>query len=188
MRISEYEKKYRSATFHAGENGRGASFVIWPFLARRKMSWTMRTPGRLIKNGCIGVVEGSNMPSTERAMNLLRRSLLFAPGQGGECRRGGHFRFGDEPEQSAFVVGDGGDGGAAAGHHAQHSSSVRGIWRQAGAGQAGGLIMSTAPILPALSASPRRCFRRGSSLTGIGRRCSAVCTAVERRWAIFSAR
>ena len=78
MRISEYEKKYRSATFHAGKRPWGVVCdLAFPCATQNELDH--EDAGRLIKNGCIGVVEGSNMPSTERAMNLLRRSLLFAP-------------------------------------------------------------------------------------------------------------
>ena len=77
MRISEYEKKYRSATFHAGKRPWGVVCdLAFPCATQNELDH--EDAGRLIKNGCIGVVEGSNMPSTERAMNLLRRSLLFA--------------------------------------------------------------------------------------------------------------
>ena len=77
-RISEYARKYRSATFHANKRPWGVNAdIAFPCATQNEIS--LADAKQMIKNKLIAVIEGANMPSEETAMNLLRQHLLFAP-------------------------------------------------------------------------------------------------------------
>ncbi len=80
-RISEYAKKYPSAKFFGG---------ITPWATKCDIAMPCATQNELqeedakvlIKNGCICVSEGANMPSTPEAIKVFQNSkILFAPGK-----------------------------------------------------------------------------------------------------------
>ncbi len=80
-RIKEYMDKYASATFHANKN---------PWVIKVDLAYPCATqnelPGEdaqvLIENGCIGVFEGANMPTTpEGVAEFARHKILFCPGK-----------------------------------------------------------------------------------------------------------
>lgn len=80
-RIREYAEKYKTSNFHEG---------MTPWSAKVDLAFPCATqnelPGNdmqmLIDNGCIGVFEGANMPTTEEALAIIRKhKLMFSPGK-----------------------------------------------------------------------------------------------------------
>ena len=80
-RIKEYADKFPGATFNEG---------LTPWNAKVDLAYPCATQNELpfddakslIDNGCIGIFEGANMPTTEDAMQLIReRKLMFSPGK-----------------------------------------------------------------------------------------------------------
>jgi len=80
-RIKEYVEKYKKAEFFPG---------ITPWHAKVELAFPSATQNELpendmqtlIENGCMGVFEGANMPTTEGALSLIRKhKLLFSPGK-----------------------------------------------------------------------------------------------------------
>lgn len=80
-RISAYTKKYSSAEFHSN---------ITPWSVKCDIAIPCATQNELdkddanalIKNGCISVGEGANMPCTPEAVALfLKNNVLYAPGK-----------------------------------------------------------------------------------------------------------
>lgn len=80
-RISEYIKKYPSATFMEGlKPWTIACDIALPCATQNELDG--EDAKTLIKNGCICVSEGANMPSTPDAVHEFHRSkILFAPGK-----------------------------------------------------------------------------------------------------------
>ena len=77
-RISEYAGKYRRASFHAGKRPwRLKADLAFPCATQNELD--ERDARALLASGCIGVVEGANMPCTAAAQELLRRKTLFGP-------------------------------------------------------------------------------------------------------------
>lgn len=82
-RIAEYANRYKKATYHAGKRPWGVvGQLAFPCATQNEL--TRSDAQKLIKNGCIGVVEGANMPSTEDAIALMRahgekKRFFFAP-------------------------------------------------------------------------------------------------------------
>ncbi|EMI16621.1 nADP-specific glutamate dehydrogenase [Rhodopirellula maiorica SM1] len=78
-RISEYAEKYRKATFHADRRPWDvACDVALPCATQNEID--QRDAETLLKNGCIAVAEGANMPSTLEAMKAFREAnILFGP-------------------------------------------------------------------------------------------------------------
>lgn len=79
-RISEYADKY-GCDYHDGQKPWGVSCdLAFPCATQNEIG-----PGdaeTLVSNGCIGVAEGANMPTTAEAVRVLHRSkILFAPGK-----------------------------------------------------------------------------------------------------------
>ncbi len=81
-RIKEYVSEHKSAEYHEGCNG------IWnikcdvalPSATQNELD--EKGAEALIKNGCIAVAEGANMPSTPEAVELfLKNSVSFGPGK-----------------------------------------------------------------------------------------------------------
>ena len=77
-RIGDYAKKYKKAKYHAGKTPWGVvADAVFPCATQNELN--KKDAATLLKNKCIAVAEGANMPSTEDAVNLMRRKLLFAP-------------------------------------------------------------------------------------------------------------
>jgi glutamate dehydrogenase (NADP+) len=80
-RISEYVKKYPSAVFMKGEKPWSvACDIALPCATQNELNGDAAKT--LVKNGCICVSEGANMPSTPEAILEFHTSkILFAPGK-----------------------------------------------------------------------------------------------------------
>ncbi len=80
-RISEYADEYKGATFHAGTRPWGVECdVALPCATQNELlGEDART---LVKNGCIAVSEGANMPTDLEGVHVFRDAkLLYAPGK-----------------------------------------------------------------------------------------------------------
>jgi len=80
-RISEYADEFKSATFHAGERPWGVPCdVALPCATQNELlGEDART---LVKNGCIGVSEGANMPTDLEGVHVFKDArILYAPGK-----------------------------------------------------------------------------------------------------------
>jgi len=82
LRISEYVKEHKSAEYHEGCEG------IWPVKCDVALPCATqheldgKAAETLIKNGCIAVAEGANMPSTPDAVNaFIAAKISFGPGK-----------------------------------------------------------------------------------------------------------
>jgi len=80
-RISQYIEKYSNSTFHEGEKPWSVAVeVALPCATQNELN--EEQANLLVKNGCIAVVEGANMPSTPEAISLfINNKILFAPGK-----------------------------------------------------------------------------------------------------------
>lgn len=80
-RISKYLDKYPTATFHAGKTPwEVPCAVALPCATQNELH--ENDAKILIKNGCICVCEGANMPSTPSAIHqFTTHKILFAPGK-----------------------------------------------------------------------------------------------------------
>ena len=80
-RISNYLDKYPKATFHAGKTPWEVPCdVALPCATQNELH--ENDAKTLIKNGCICVCEGANMPSTPAAIHqFTAHKILFAPGK-----------------------------------------------------------------------------------------------------------
>ena len=80
-RISQYIEKYPNSTFHEGEKPWSVAVdVALPCATQNELN--EKQANLLVKNGCIAVVEGANMPSTPDAITLFtNKKILFAPGK-----------------------------------------------------------------------------------------------------------
>ena len=80
-RISEYAEKYANAKFVKGETPWGiACDIALPCATQNELNEA--DAKTLIKNGCICVSEGANMPSTKEAIHVFHDAkILFAPGK-----------------------------------------------------------------------------------------------------------
>jgi len=80
-RISDYAEEYSGATFHAGETPwKVPCDVALPCATQNELLGDdART---LIKNGCIAVSEGANMPTDLEGVHVFRDArILYAPGK-----------------------------------------------------------------------------------------------------------
>lgn len=80
-RISEYAKERPNATFYKGKKVWGVPCdIALPCATQNELG--AEDAKELIKNGCIAVGEGANMPSTTEATEVfLQNKILFAPGK-----------------------------------------------------------------------------------------------------------
>ncbi len=80
-RISEYTKKYKSAQYHEGKRPWGEKCdIALPCATQNELDASEAKT--LVKNGCICVSEGANMPSTPEAIEVFTKAkILFAPGK-----------------------------------------------------------------------------------------------------------
>lgn len=101
-RISEYVDKYPSATFHKGENPWIVPCdVALPCATQNELGG--EDADNLIKNGCICVAEGANMPSMPEAIHKFHTSkILFAPGKASNA--GGVATSGLEMSQNSLRI------------------------------------------------------------------------------------
>ncbi|MCR1025561.1 NADP-specific glutamate dehydrogenase [Cellulophaga baltica] len=101
-RISAYADKYASATFHAGKTPWEVSCdIALPCATQNELSGA--DAKILIKNGCICVAEGANMPSTPEAIHEFHEAkILFAPGKASNA--GGVATSGLEMSQNSLRI------------------------------------------------------------------------------------
>ena len=80
-RISQYTKKYPNATFHEGEKPWDVPVdLALPCATQNELS--EEHAELLVKNGCIAIVEGANMPCTPEAISVFTENkILFSPGK-----------------------------------------------------------------------------------------------------------
>lgn len=80
-RISQYTKKYSNATFHEGEKPWDVPVdLALPCATQNELS--EEHAELLVKNGCIAIVEGANMPCTPEAISVFTENkILFSPGK-----------------------------------------------------------------------------------------------------------
>ncbi|HEX8654346.1 MAG TPA: NADP-specific glutamate dehydrogenase [Allosphingosinicella sp.] len=80
-RIGEYAEEFTGATFHAGQRPWGVECdIALPCATQNELNGTdART---LVKNGCIAVSEGANMPTDLDGVHLFKDArILYAPGK-----------------------------------------------------------------------------------------------------------
>ena len=101
-RISEYVKKYPKATFHKGERPWGVKCdIALPSATQNELDG--EEAKTLIKNGCICVAEGANMPSTPEAVHAFQEArILYAPGKASNA--GGVATSGLEMSQNSLRI------------------------------------------------------------------------------------
>ena len=101
-RISEYVKKYPNATFHKGERPWGVKCdIALPSATQNELNG--EEAKTLIKNGCICVAEGANMPSTPEAVHAFQEAkILYAPGKASNA--GGVATSGLEMSQNSLRI------------------------------------------------------------------------------------
>ncbi|MET2983874.1 NADP-specific glutamate dehydrogenase [Aureibaculum conchae] len=101
-RISEYADKYASATFHKGKTPWEVKCdIALPCATQNELNGD--DAKTLIKNGCICVAEGANMPSTPEAMHEFQNAkILFAPGKASNA--GGVATSGLEMSQNSLRI------------------------------------------------------------------------------------
>jgi len=81
VRIDEYTKKYKTAKFVKGKRPWEVKVdIALPCATQNELDG--KEAKMLVKNGCICVAEGANMPSTPEAIEVfLSNKILFAPGK-----------------------------------------------------------------------------------------------------------
>ncbi|NDV15285.1 NADP-specific glutamate dehydrogenase [Muricauda sp. TY007] len=101
-RIAEYADKYPSAEFHKGETPwKIACDIALPCATQNELNG--EDAATLIKNGCIAVAEGANMPSTPEAIHAFHDAkILFAPGKASNA--GGVATSGLEMSQNSLRI------------------------------------------------------------------------------------
>ena len=101
-RISEYAKKYKSAKFVKGKAPWEVKCdVALPCATQNELDG--KSAKTLIKNKCICVAEGANMPSTPEAIHEFQKAqILFAPGKASNA--GGVATSGLEMSQNSLRI------------------------------------------------------------------------------------
>lgn len=101
-RISEYVKKYKSATYHDGKRPWGVKCdIALPCATQNELDGNDAKD--LIANGCICIAEGANMPSTPEAIHAFHDArILFAPGKASNA--GGVATSGLEMSQNSLRI------------------------------------------------------------------------------------
>jgi len=102
-RISEYLEEYPKATFTKGKTPWGIKCdIALPCATQNELDGD--DAKILIKNGCICVSEGANMPSTKEAISAFHKAkILFAPGKASNA--GGVATSGLEMTQNSLRYG-----------------------------------------------------------------------------------
>jgi len=80
-RINEYVKKYPKSKFYKAATPWSVPCdIALPCATQNELN--LKDAKTLVKNGCICVSEGANMPSTKKAMEFfLKSKILYAPGK-----------------------------------------------------------------------------------------------------------
>ena len=101
-RISEYVKKYKSATYHEGKRPWGVKCdIALPCATQNELDGN--DAKELVANGCICIAEGANMPSTPEAIHAFHDAkVLFAPGKASNA--GGVATSGLEMSQNSLRI------------------------------------------------------------------------------------
>ncbi|QII47187.1 NADP-specific glutamate dehydrogenase [Flagellimonas oceani] len=101
-RISEYADKYASAEYYQGETPwKVECDIALPCATQNELNGD--DAKALIKNGCIAVAEGANMPSTPEAIHAFHDAkILFAPGKASNA--GGVATSGLEMSQNSLRI------------------------------------------------------------------------------------
>jgi glutamate dehydrogenase (NADP+) len=101
-RISEYVNKYPNATFVEGKRPWEVKCdVALPCATQNELNGDEAKA--LVKNGCVCVSEGANMPSTPEAVEVfLKAKILFAPGKASNA--GGVSTSGLEMSQNSLRI------------------------------------------------------------------------------------
>ena len=101
-RISQYIKAYPSATYHKAEQPWAVVCdVALPCATQNELD--QENAEILIKNGCICVAEGANMPCTANAVHAFHNAkILFAPGKASNA--GGVATSGLEMSQNSLRI------------------------------------------------------------------------------------
>ncbi len=101
-RISEYAKKYKSAKFVSGKTPWEVKCdIALPCATQNELDG--KSAKTLIKNKCICVAEGANMPSTPEAIHAFHDArILFAPGKASNA--GGVATSGLEMSQNSLRI------------------------------------------------------------------------------------
>lgn len=98
-RVSEYSEQFSSATFH--KNTSPWKFKVdlaFPCATQNELQ--LEDAKTLHENGCIGIFEGANMPTTEDAFHFIRsKKMIFTPGKASNA--GGVATSGLEMSQNA---------------------------------------------------------------------------------------
>ncbi|MCI6287832.1 MAG: glutamate dehydrogenase, partial [Lentisphaeria bacterium] len=103
-RISEYAKVFKSATYHEGQRPWQLvkTDIALPCATQNELD--ENDAKALVKNGCICVSEGANMPSTLGATKVfMENNVLFGPGKAANA--GGVATSGLEMSQNAMRLG-----------------------------------------------------------------------------------
>jgi glutamate dehydrogenase (NADP+) len=101
-RISQYVKKYKSATYHEGKRPWGVKCdIALPCATQNELDGN--DAKELVDNGCICIAEGANMPSTPEAIHAFHDAkVLFAPGKASNA--GGVATSGLEMSQNSLRI------------------------------------------------------------------------------------
>ena len=80
-RISEYADKFKGAEFRADQTPWTIKCdLAYPCATQNELP--LEDAKTLISNGCIGVFEGANMPTTAEAVELIKsKKMMFSPGK-----------------------------------------------------------------------------------------------------------
>lgn len=80
-RISEYTDKYKKSTFTADKTPWGVKVdLAYPCATQNELP--LEGAKELVKNGCKGIFEGANMPTTPDAIHYLKeQKCMFSPGK-----------------------------------------------------------------------------------------------------------
>ncbi len=101
-RIAEYAEKFTGAEYHAGKRPWGIKCdCAFPSATQNELDGNDAL--ELVKNGCIVVSEGANMPSTPEAVEVfLKHKILYAPGKAANA--GGVATSGLEMSQNSMRI------------------------------------------------------------------------------------
>lgn len=98
-RISEYSEKYQQAKFHKDVTPWNFK-VDFAFPCATQNELPLEDAKTLIENGCRGIFEGANMPTTEEALAYIKeQKIFFSPGKASNA--GGVATSGLEMSQNA---------------------------------------------------------------------------------------